>query len=365
MDKITKGGVYFIIPSLNPSGLLIGVLASIREYTEKHEYAKKLLRGIVVVNDGSAAGYDGFFERAEKDFGCKVLRHAVNLGKGRALKTAFNYILSLGEEDVAGAVTLDSDGQHSAHDAFRCALCLIEHPDSLILGVRNFDGPDVPKKSRRGNKITRFVMNLMCGVSVSDTQTGLRALPLSFMKKAMNIEGERFEYETNMLIRCRDFSIPIREVKIETIYINKNASSHFNPLRDSIKVYGYFIKYSVVAISSFLLDIVLFKIGVEIFENITPTSYIYIASAAARVLSSIYNFTLNRKVVFRDKGRLRKSMVKFYALAFVNLVLTAVLVDRLYPILPLGVVNVKIIVDILIFFANYLIQRLWIFRKRK
>ena len=162
-----------IIPSLEPDERLPRLLAEMREAG---------IENIVLVDDGSGPDYAPVFERAQREFGCTVLRHAVNLGKGRALKTAFNHCLNTWP-NAPGAITADSDGQHSAADILRFMEELAAHPDSLLLGCRNFDDAGVPFNSRWGNKITCFMFKALCGVSVSDTQTGLRGVPSSFAAK--------------------------------------------------------------------------------------------------------------------------------------------------------------------------------------
>ena len=135
---------------------------------------------LILVDDGSGEAYACFFARAERDYGCRVLRHAVNQGKGRALKTAFNFCLQE-FAGAAGVITADSDGQHSPECILACAEALLAHPEALILGCRCFEGEDVPARSEFGNKCTRMVMKYLTGITVSDTQTGLRGIPAFFM----------------------------------------------------------------------------------------------------------------------------------------------------------------------------------------
>ena len=173
---------------------------------------------VVVVDDGSGDEYRDFFVKADelvKPLGGVVLHHEVNKGKGRALKTAFSYILE-NMPDAVGCITADSDGQHTVECITKCMKALEERPDNLILGVRDFSGEDVPFKSRFGNNLTIKICSFLCGVKVTDTQTGLRGIPRTFMKDLLDVEGERFEFETRMLIATKD-KYPIYEVPILTI----------------------------------------------------------------------------------------------------------------------------------------------------
>lgn len=123
---------------------------------------------IVVVDDGSSPNKSAFFERVKKY--AVVLRHTENCGKGRAIKTALKYIWNnMPHED--GIVTVDADGQHKSADVAAVSKMLSLHKNSLILGVRKFDGK-VPIRSKFGNTVTKAVFALASGKKLSDTQTG-------------------------------------------------------------------------------------------------------------------------------------------------------------------------------------------------
>ena len=223
--------ILVLIPALNPPKQLINYVKSLLENG---------LNDILLVDDGSKEEFKEIFETIEKfpNTNIKVLRHAKNLGKGRALKNAFNYFLTLPNlSEYSGVVTADSDGQHRVEDVIKLAKEVEENPDKLILGCRDFDLEQVPPKSKFGNKITNGAFKLFYGKNISDTQTGLRGFPTAIIKDFLDIAGERFEYETKMLIYCFQKEIPIKEVVIETIYFNDNSETHFNPIVDSIKIY--------------------------------------------------------------------------------------------------------------------------------
>ena len=220
MREIDVKKIPVVVPAYEPDEKLSGLLRKLREAG---------FINIVLVDDGSGEGYVHLFEDGEKEYGCVVLRHAVNQGKGRALKTAFNYCLEA-YPDTPGVITADSDGQHTPECILSCAAALAENPESLILGCRCFDGEDVPARSEFGNKCTRAVMKYLTGITVSDTQTGLRGIPAGFMAQLLKVPGERFEFETNMLLETKKRKVPIFEVPIKTVYIEENRTSHFNPI---------------------------------------------------------------------------------------------------------------------------------------
>ena len=338
--------IFVVVPTLEPDEKIMGKF--IKELHKEFE-------NILVVNDGSSKHHDEFFESLEKD-GIHVFKHYKNFGKGRALKNALNYLLN-NYENILGIVTCDCDGQHSVKDIKKCAKSLKENPDKLILGVRDFDDDKVPAKSKFGNKITRNIFKLFIGLEISDTQTGLRAFSKELMVKFMALPGERYEYETNMLIECKDEDILLEEVEIETIYLNNNVNSHFNPLKDSIMIYKLFAKYFLVSLSSFVLDIILFS---SIIGTLNIDSKILAATILARVASSIYNYLVNSKLIFKNMSI--KSLAKYYSLAVVQMFLSGCFVTYLFGLLNINVIIIKIIIDFLIWIIDLIILREFVFK---
>jgi putative flippase GtrA len=344
--------VAVIIPSLNPDEKMLRFIDELKKAGFIH---------ILIVNDGSGQEYNTYYEVTKEQYGCTVFTHSVNLGKGRALKNAFNYILT-NLTEVLGVVTVDSDGQHSALDTHRCAKALLQNIDSLIMGCRSFRDKSIPFRSRAGNIITCKVLKLLSGIEISDTQTGLRAMSVERMKKVMNISGERFEYEMNMLLSVREECIPIVEVPIETIYLENNKSSHFNPLVDSIKIYSLFLRFLSVSIASFFIDILLFILFNSVTKFLLPTYYITISTALSRFLSSLFNYSTNRKKVFRSVENSPKVFLKYYSLCFFQMLISAFAVTYLYSFFGAHVNLIKIAVDSAIFLISYQIQMKWVFK---
>lgn len=363
----TFDNILVVIPSLDPDQKLIKLLGDLKSGGFPH---------ILVVNDGSADSYAPYFERAAREFGCEVLRHHINFGKGRALKTAFNHFLNA-YPGCDGLVTVDADGQHRIEDIRACSREVLAHPEALILGSRDFYQEDVPFKSRYGNLITRHVFHLLCGVRVSDTQTGLRAMSRALVRRFLTTRGERFEYEMNMLIDCAEDRIPIREVPIATVYIEQNASSHFHPVRDAFRVYKVFARFVFSSFSSFLVDIVMFTMLCWVLRLTAPelqaayvpylhmSVVILIATACARLLSSLWNYLLNRRLVFQNRESGAATFVKYYALAVVIVLLSAQGVSLVTLWTGWNGTIVKILMDMLLFLVSFSVQKHWVFKKRE
>lgn len=346
--------VCVIIPAYNPDEELFIKFA--KEVVEK--FSK-----VVVVNDGSNSECDSIFEKVgQASNQIEILKHSVNLGKGRALKTAFNYVLNE-YPDCVGIVAADCDGQHGIDDVVNCANELIADPKALIIGVRDFNKKDVPFKSRYGNKLTRIIFKLFIGLNIKDTQTGLRAIGTTLMKQFMNTKGERYEYETNMLIDCKQNNIRINQVPISTIYIEKNQTSKFNPLKDSLSIYKLFAKYIVSAVSSFAIDVILFNIFLMLLNQKNVPNSIIIATIIARIISSLYNFKLNAKMVFKNMNS--KSLIRYIILVIVQMLVSAFGVQYICKLLDINPTVIKIIVDIIIFMVNFVVQREFVFKQEK
>ena len=311
----------------------------------------------VVVDDGSGSDYEHLFN-AVKEKGAIVLPHAVNMGKGRALKTAFNFCLNE-YPDMVGVVTADSDGQHSTEDIRKCMDALLEDEKALVLGVRAFAESGIPARSVFGNKVTSVVMKFVTGLSISDTQTGLRGISSGFMKFLLTENGERFEFETNMLMDAKELGIKIKEVPIKTIYLEENKSSHFNPIKDSIRIYAIFVKFLFSSLSSSVVDIVLFGLFCSLLRNTNPViGYIMLATILARIISAVSNFTINYKVVFKGKGSKGRAAVKYIVLAVCIMLLSGALVSFFHGLLPKAPeFAVKIPVDTVLFLLSFFVQR--------
>ncbi len=364
--------VTVVLPSLDPdeklSAAVDGLLAA--GFTD-----------LVLVDDGSDEAHRAPFRQAAARPEVTLLTHEVNRGKGRALKTAFDFVLK-NRPDSAGVVTADGDGQHRPEDVLSCAERM-EAEDAVVLGCRDFDAPDVPWKSRNGNKLTSAVFRLFCGLEVSDTQTGLRAIPRKYLPQMLRVEGERYEYETEMLFALNREKIPFTEQKISTVYLDDNASSHFHPVRDSLKIYRMIAKelrrgprsgdgrpclrFLASSGTAFLLDYGLFTLLDLLVGAGTPRgARLFLATFAARAASSLFNYTVNRKLVFRSDAPVGRSLGRYYALCAVQAAASFALVFALSALLRAGPgaeSGLKILVDCLLFLISYQIQRRYVFRR--
>ncbi|MBC5809389.1 MAG: glycosyltransferase family 2 protein [Candidatus Eremiobacteraeota bacterium] len=195
---------------------------------------------VILADDGSDRDHRAPFDAFSTDGRVRVVRHETNRGKGSTLKTAFRYLLAHVPE-AEHVVTADADGQHRASDILAVTTAAREEPGRLVLGSRIFGG-DVPLRSRFGNAVTRHVFRAIAGRMLADTQTGLRAFPRAMLEPFVSIRGERYEYEMNVLAHACRTAFPL-EVPIATIYVAGNAASHFDPVRDSMRIYFGLLRF--------------------------------------------------------------------------------------------------------------------------
>lgn len=349
--------VVIIIPAYNPDGN--------RLLTYLSDLIDKGFSNILIINDGSQEQHTSEFQNYSRK-GCTVITHENNLGKGAALKTAYKYLLKR-HEDLLGVITVDSDGQHTSEDVKKIYDTLREHPTSLILGCRDFfNAVGIPEKSLVGNRVTIKTFELLYGKRISDTQTGLRGIPFSLLKRHLNIQGNRFQYEMNVLIDSVVNGINIVEVPIKTVYFDNNSETHFRPIIDSVKIYGVlfsrFIKYLISSLLSAIIELLVFQIFIVLLKNKFPIIYIILSTAIGRIFSWIFNYTFNKKIVFRSSSN--NSGIKYLILGCCQLLVSSLLVSGICLALGLAEAPVKIVIDTLLFFVVYFIQSKFVFSEK-
>lgn len=319
---------------------------------------------IVVVNDGSSPEHEHIFKAIEKRPKCRVIHHEVNQGKGAALKTGFKAILSENSR-LLGCVTVDADGQHLPEDICRVANEFETDSRFLVLGCRDFSKEDVPPGNKMGNVITRTIYKLFTRRTVSDTQTGLRAIPLSMMKQFQDLPGDHYEFEMNMLFEVAKSNMPMQEVTIQTVYIDQNRTSHFNPLMDSFRIYREILKFGLSSIVCAVVDIGLFSLIFNLLSSTAVSWALFAATVSARLVSATLNFTLNKRVVFESKGSLFTQAAEYYLLSVVQMLLSWLILQGLVMLNHEHVVLLKILTDMFLFFVSFFVQRMFIFGRQK
>jgi len=328
----------FLVPAYEPTFQLVNVVRGLRDADPTAI--------ILVVDDGSGPAYAHVFETA-RAIGARVLSYEPNRGKGHALKTGFAYALwRWPGQDV---VTADSDGQHSTSDILRVAASVTA--GTLVLGGRAFAG-EVPLRSRFGNAMSRHGFRLAAGITVHDTQTGLRGYPAASLPWLATVRGSRFEYELNVLLGAKAAGLRMLELPIETIYLNDNASSHFRPIVDSVRVVAPLLRFAVSSVTAFVIDLVLLQL------LFVATGSLLASVVLARITSSTVNFTMNRQLVFgsREPGNLRRHVLGYFGLVAVLMGASYVMIAG-FTALGWSLLVAKIVADVSLYSVSFLVQK--------
>lgn len=191
--------------------------------------ARRHIPAVFVVNDGSVDGTGD----AARQAGATVLDHPINLGKGQALRTGLRHAYRHG---FRYAVTLDADGQHDPDDLPALLETAIASPGALVVGTRAMEGGDVPASSNFGRWLTNVWIRIDSGVEVGDAQSGFRAYPVP-ETLGLGMQGGRFEFEMEVIVRAGWARLPVRSVPIGVRYEpEQREGSHFRPLVDNVRI---------------------------------------------------------------------------------------------------------------------------------
>ena len=340
-----------VIPAFEPDESLIDIASALSDNGIE----------VIIVNDGSSSDYDEIF-RAGSEF-ATVLSYKKNQGKGHALKYAYKHILKHYSNPLT-IVTADADGQHKLEDINRVLTEASHYPSSIVIGSRVLD-KTCPFRSRFGNALTRSVFKISTGCRVYDTQSGLRAFDSSMLPFMLDIEGDRYEYEMNVLLTSTRESVSIREIPIETVYRPGNSSSHFNPLLDSYKIYREIVLFSASSLLSFFIDFSFYSFLSVILLNLPVSCSVSIANIGARIVSSFFNFSFNRNIVFKNKESILNTAIQYFLLVAAILAANTLCLNILVNSFLLNRFLAKIICEILFFLISWSIQHFFIFKKKK
>ena len=341
-----------LIPAYNPEECLIQVVQQLRE------------KGfwILIVDDGSDKEHKPIFQEVDDAGNVLILTHETNKGKGSALKTGMAYIRNHISENYT-VVTADADGQHRAKDVEMVWKEAKNHPGCLVLGSRKIQ-KETPLKSRIGNQITRIAYMLITRVRIYDTQTGLRAFDKTLLPELLAIPGERYEYEMNVLLVCSGKKISLREIGIETIYINDNAGSHFNPLRDSYRIYKEILRFSASSIVSFILDYGIYSLFLWLTAGFSKSISLFLSNVMSRMLSGCFNYQVNRNLVFQEKTDSGRTAVQYVLLVAGILAGNTILLE-VFIHLGMNQYIGKLCTELIFFIISWFIQRTFIFRRQR
>lgn len=335
--------MYVLIPAYQPDARLPRLILELHRADPSTK--------IVVVDDGSGQKFSDIFE-ASATAGAHVISYENNRGKGYALREGFTWIRDSAGNPQECVVTADADGQHTLNDIFRVGRTCTDTGTS-VLGVREFVG-HVPARSRIGNTATSALFWLATGWKLKDTQTGLRAFPVALLPALLEIQGDRYEYELRVLLHLAKFRQPGTQISIETIYEAGNPTSHFRPLQDSARIWAPLLKFAASSGVATVIDYVL----VLLLNSLTGALFFPVVTA--RLVSASVNFAMNRRVFEATGVPLRRSALRYAALAVAVVAGSYTMLAVLTGIgMPLWIA--KIIADTTMYLVSYSAQSRYVF----
>ena len=335
--------MYVLIPAFQPDARLPRLILELHRADPSTK--------IVVVDDGSGQKFSDIFE-ASATAGAHVISYENNRGKGYALREGFTWIRDVAGDSPECVVTADADGQHTLNDIFRVGRTCTDTGKS-VLGVREFVG-HVPARSRIGNTATSALFWLATGWKLKDTQTGLRAFPVALLPALLEVQGDRYEYELRVLLHLAKFRHPVTQIPIETIYEAGNPTSHFRPLQDSARIWAPLLKFAASSGVATVIDYVL----VLVLNALTGA--LFFPVVAARMVSASVNFAMNRRVFEATGVPLRRSALRYAALAVAVVAGSYTMLAVLTGIgMPLWIA--KIIADTTMYLVSYSAQSRYVF----
>jgi putative flippase GtrA len=341
----SPAGGAVIIPAYQPDQRLVDLAAVLVEAGLR----------VVIVDDGSAPRCRPVFDRV-RGLGpaVEVLRHDANRGKGAALRTGFRHALRRYPAS-SGLVTADADGQHSAEAVLAVARRLARRPDRLVLGVRTLGDP-APLRSRVGNGVARGLFRLLHGERLQDTQTGLRGVPRALAEAMLGSPASGYEFELDMLIVARQLAIRYEPVRVEARYFDGNASSHFAPVRDSMRVCLVLVRFPAVSLLTALLDSLVFLAALA-----CDVGAIGLAHLAARLVSGAVNLRLNRRLVGLRQARDPGVSRRYWGVVAASGLLACLALTALHQALAVPLLWARLLVEVLLFPASFVLARDFVF----
>lgn len=320
-------------------------------------WAQEVLRQcpLILISDGLDDAYQPQLRQLES-MGCVLLYHAVPLGLGRCIKTGLQYYQGHYPQGI-GVVISGQREPFALDDLPQMLRSLTENPLSMTLGVAPHTR-DTSINRRIEYWLCRQLFAVVCGKRMQNVRSPLRSLPMSLLPKAAVLEGEDESYMLNLLlVLCRN-TVPVQEVPI-----SQHASLDPIPLGMWGKLLVVIAAFLLSSVASAIIDYALF-----IFMQTRITPVILTCQVVARAISSVFNFTLNRKLVFAPvsgKGALGRMLAKYYILVIFSLGISTALLYLITHLLPISPILAKPVVEAFMYILNFVVQRDVVFKSKK
>ena len=273
-----------LIPAYMPDSRLIKLVEQLHE-NNFH---------VVVVNDGSGSKYNNIFSVVSQK--ADVVTLEKNSGKGAALKAGMKHIKQ-NYTMCKNFITCDADGQHRIEDVLKVREQL-KKDKKFVLTVRRRKGK-IPLRSRFGNDLSKFVFTLLTNSYLSDNQSGLRGFSIKNIDWLINVEKNNYDYEMNVLYYAAKMGLEITTVDIDAIYIENNSSTHFSPVKDTVRIYKSLFSLAFGTLLSFVIA----EIMVLIASLTASAEHTVVVVSSVGAISLLLHIMLNH-FIFLKKIRI-------------------------------------------------------------
>jgi glycosyltransferase involved in cell wall biosynthesis len=273
---------------------------------------------VLVVDDGSTDDTPRHIAAS----GAAFLRLPVNAGKGAALKAGLEEVLKGPNGLLADVfdciVTIDGDGQHDPADIPRFVSRAFRDGVDLVISVR--DLRRMPWKSRIGNRVARWLFLVETGCYIPDTQSGFRLLsPLLARALLPAVTWRRYETEAEILAKAVALGYPLGVVTIDTVYLEQNQRTHFDPLWDSMRVIAVLSRGGVTSLAVAVVGIATYVLALSM-----AAGNVIWANAVATLCAVATDLVMRRQYLFRVRGRFTLSEpARYTAMVLLNLLVTS------------------------------------------
>lgn len=302
----------------------------------------------VVVLDG-LGGDAGALERA----GAHVVRHSVPLGIGRCMKSGLNACL-LRWPDCPGALLAATEDAFPLEWIKPMIQSMRESPMTLSLGIAPLTA-DTPKRQARDRRWAARLFSLINGTRLSDVRPALRAAPAALMPRLAVAPGEGEDYLLNMVFHARADNMPVKQVELSPYAV---GCPLLKPIHWFSMVWTL-VRFLLSSLASFGVDY-----GVFTLLYLFVSKSVTFCTVGARIISSFFNYMINRKMVFKSESRGIGTLVRYYALVAALLAVNVLLLKLLSRLLSLPVLICKPIAEVCVYCISYWVQRDVVFRKR-
>lgn len=250
-----------LIPCYNEAKTIEKVVKDYKEVLKEAD--------IYVYDNNSTDGTDLIAEKAGA-----IVKHEYKQGKGNVIRTMFRDI------DADCYLMIDGDDTYPSKNAREMCNYVLNGQADMVIGDRlssTYFKENKRKFHNFGNKLVRYLINLIFKSNIKDIMTGYRAFSYDFVK-TFPVLSKGFEIETEMTIHALDKNFLLKEIPVEYRDRPQGSVSKLNTFSDGYKVlktitrlfkeYKPLIFFGIISLLLFSISMVfMIPVFVEYFQT--------------------------------------------------------------------------------------------------